>query len=54
MSVMIASASDIRPPAPRPWKARNAASSYIDVAMPLASEPIRNSEIAVRYMGLRP
>ena len=34
MSPMIARASDIRPPAPMPWKARNAASSYIDMAMP--------------------
>ena len=51
---MIASASDISPPAPRPWNARNAASSYIDPAIALASEPARNSEIAVRYIGLRP
>ena len=54
MSAMIANASDIRPPAPMPWTARNAASSYIDVAMPESSEPIRKNEIAARYIGLRP
>ena len=31
---MIASASDIRPPAPRPCTARKAANSYIEFALP--------------------
>src|SRR6476469_9025248 len=54
MSAMIANTSDIRPPAPRPWSARNAASSYIEFEIADSAEPARNSEIAVRYMGLRP
>jgi hypothetical protein len=54
MSPMIASASENRPPAPRPCTARKAASSYIDVAKPQASEPRMKIEIAVRKNGLRP
>lgn len=46
MSPMIVIASDIRPPAPSPWIARNAASSYIDVANADATEPTRKIEIA--------
>ncbi len=48
MSPMIASARDIRPPAPRPWKARNAASSYMELAKVQASEPTTKIEIAAR------
>ena len=48
MSAMIASASDIRPPAPMPCTARNAASSYIDVEKLDASEPITKMVIAAR------
>jgi hypothetical protein len=48
MSAMIASASDIRPPAPMPWSARNAASSYMESAIPQRAEPITNTAIANR------
>lgn len=48
MSPRIASASDIRPPAPIPWIARNAASMYTDVANEHSSDPARNTVIAVR------
>ena len=54
MSPMIASASDIRPPAPRPWKARNAASSIIEVEKVQATEPTTKMVIAARKYGLRP
>ena len=54
MSPMIVSASENRPPAPRPWSARNAASWYIDVANEQASDPTRKIPIAVRNSGLRP
>ena len=54
MSPMIVSASENRPPAPRPWKARNAASSYIELANPHSAEPITKMEIAVRKNGRRP
>ena len=54
MSPMIASARDIRPPAPRPWKARNPASMYIDVARPQSAEPVMKIVIAIMNSGLRP
>jgi hypothetical protein len=54
MSPMIASASENRPPAPRPWKARNAASWYIDCARPESADPITNSEIARMKKRRRP
>ena len=54
MSPMIASASENRPPAPRPWKARNAASWYIEVARVHSTEPITKSEMASRKNGRRP
>lgn len=54
MSPMIVSASDIRPPAPRPCSARNAASSYIDVATVHSTEPMTKMPMAERKNGLRP
>jgi hypothetical protein len=45
---MIASASDINPPAPSPCKARKAASSYIDVEIVHNTDPTTKTEIAVR------
>ncbi len=54
MSPMIASTSDIRPPAPSPWNARNQASSVIDVANEQAAEPTTKMPMAVRKYGLRP
>ncbi len=48
MSPMIAKASAIRPPAPRPCTARKAASSSIEFAMPDSIEPTRKIEIANR------
>ena len=54
MSPMIVSARLIRPPAPRPWIARYAASSYIEVAMVHSTEPTTKIPIAERKNGLRP
>ena len=54
MSPMIARASENRPPAPRPWIARNAASSYIDRDSPHSTEPTMKIEMAKRKNGLRP
>ena len=54
MSAMIVSASENKPPAPRPWKARKAASSVIEVANPLSAEPTTKTEIAMRNNGRRP
>ncbi|CAM3963750.1 hypothetical protein TSOC111612_23370 [Tsukamurella ocularis] len=54
MSPMMVSASDIRPPAPRPCTARNAASSYIDVAVLHSREPITKTVMANMKKGLRP
>ena len=54
MSPRIVSASENRPPAPRPCSARNAASWYIDVANVHSTEPTMKIEIAVRKSGLRP
>ena len=48
MSAMIASASDIRPPAPMPWIARKAASSYIELAIPQSIEPTTKTAMANR------
>ncbi len=48
------SASDISPPAPSPWNARNAASWYIDCAIVHSSEPTTKIEIAAMKKGLRP
>ena len=45
---MIAKASAIRPPAPRPCTARNAASWIIDSDMPDSAEPTRKIEMAKR------
>ncbi len=54
MSPMMASASENRPPAPRPWYARNAASMYIDVENAQAAEPVMKMVIAIKKNGLRP
>ncbi len=54
MSPMIASGSDIRPPAPRPWKARNAARPSIDVAKLDSSEPSTKMPMLVMNSGRRP
>ena len=54
MSPMMASASDIRPPAPMPWRARNPASMYIEVASPQRAEPTMNTTMANMNSVLRP
>ena len=54
MSPMIASASDIRPPAPRPWTARKAAREYIEVANADSAEPTMKIEMATMKSFLRP
>jgi len=54
MSPMIARTSVKRPPAPRPWTARNAASSYIDVANEHSAEPTMKMVIANMNSRLRP
>ena len=48
MSPMIASASDISPPAPTPCTARKAASWYIESASPQSTEPTTKTPIANR------
>jgi hypothetical protein len=54
MSPMMANASDISPPAPRPWTARKAASSYIDMEIVHNTDPTMKIEMALRKKGLRP
>ena len=54
MSPMIASAKVNRPPAPMPWKARNAASMYIEFDSPHSAEPITKIVMASMKNGLRP
>jgi hypothetical protein len=54
MSPMIARASGMMPPAPMPWNARNAASSYIDWARPHSAEPSTKMTIASMNSRLRP
>jgi hypothetical protein len=54
MSPMIASAIDIRPPAPMPWIARKPASSYMLWDMPQRIEPTTNAAIAKRKKPRRP
>lgn len=51
---MIASGNDIRPPAPRPWQARNAANSTMDVAKLDSSEPRMKMPMLVMNSGRRP
>ncbi len=51
MSPITASASGMMPPAPMPWNARNAASSYIDVASPHRAEP--STKITIENMNSR-
>ena len=54
MSATMARARENKPPAPRPWKARNAASMYMDWATPHRAEPITNSVMASMKNCLRP
>ncbi|SKZ64200.1 Uncharacterised protein [Mycobacteroides abscessus subsp. abscessus] len=54
MSPIVVSARVNRPPAPSPCRARNAASSYIDVASEHSSDPTMKIEMASRKKGLRP
>ena len=54
MSATMASARENRPPAPRPWNARKAASSYIEVASPHIAEPSTKMVIAIMKNCLRP
>ena len=54
MSPMIASGIDIRPPAPRPWMARNAASSIMEVEKLARIEPMMKTTIAKMNSGRRP
>ena len=51
---MIASGSDIRPPAPMPWIARKPASISIEVENDEASEPTTKMLIAKMNSGRRP
>ena len=51
---MIASAIDIRPPAPMPWIARKAASSYMLWDMPQRIDPTTKAAIAKRKKPRRP
>ncbi len=51
---MIASGSDIRPPAPRPWKARKAARPSMDVAKLERNEPSTKMLMLVMKSGRRP
>ena len=54
MSARMASAIENRPPAPMPWTARNAASSYIEVENVQSTEPKMKMLMAVRNIGRRP
>ena len=54
MSARMASAMENRPPAPMPWMARNAASSYIEVANVHRIEPKTKMLMAVMNIGRRP
>jgi hypothetical protein len=54
ISAMIAWASTINPPAPRPWTARNAMSCSIERDRPLSAPPTRNSTMANWNSRLRP
>jgi hypothetical protein len=51
---MVAMASAIRPPPPRPWIARKAISSSMLWDQPASSEPTRNVMIAIWNSSLRP
>ncbi len=53
-SPMIAMTPTIRPPAPRPWIARNPISWPMSWAIPLSTEPIRKTTMDVRKTPLRP
>ena len=44
----------MRPPPPRPWMARKAMSSIIDVLSPASAEPIRKITIAAWKKDFRP
>ncbi len=44
----------IRPPAPRPWRARKPMSSVMSWERPESAEPARKITIEVRKMPLRP
>ena len=54
MSPMMASANANRPPAPRPWKARKAASDPIDQEKAHSADPIVKMVMAMMKNGLRP
>ena len=54
MSPMMASGSDISPPAPRPWKARNAASISIEVEKLDRNEPATKMLMLMMNSGRRP
>jgi hypothetical protein len=54
MSPMMARESENSPPAPMPWMARQAASSYIDWDSPHSAEPRMKMPMAKRMNGLRP
>ncbi len=54
LNTMIASAIDIRPPAPRPCTARNTISWPIDCDSPAVTDPTMNTTIAIWNMILRP
>src|SRR5579864_7505134 len=54
MSPTTAWVETMRPPAPRPWTARNAISSVMLVLRPHSADPIRNSVTAPWRIRLRP
>ncbi len=51
---MMASGIDMSPPAPRPWMARKAASSIIEVEKLASTEPMMKMTIAMRKRRRRP
>ena len=51
---MIAMALTMRPPAPRPWIARNVMSSAIDCDRPASADPARNTTMATMNSFFRP
>ena len=54
MSPMIACASTMSPPPPRPWSVRKAMSSVMPCAWPHSAEPMRKMTIAAWKTRLRP
>ena len=51
---MVASASAMSPPPPRPWMARNAMSCSIEAEKPDSTEPTTKVRMAIWKIGRRP